>query len=333
MKALVLDQDDLHIREIKTPQPQSDEVLIKISAAALNRRDQWIREGLYAKIQLPAVLGSDGCGHIISIGSNVPTTWLNKRVIINPNIHWGDNPKAQSKAYQILGMPTQGAFAEYLCVPVDRVIEAPKHLTDIEAAALPLGGLTAYNAIVNKGQLSPNKKVLISGVGGGVAQFAFQFALAVKAPVWVTSGKDDVIQKCIRLGAQDGANYKTPQSIPEMTQAAGKFDLIIDSACGEGMNDLLKCLTPGGRYVFYGATQGVPPKLNVHAIFWNQLAILGSTMGSDADFEAMVSLVNKSQIAPIIDQVFPLTEGIKAFDRIKSGKNFGKIVLSLKQYK
>lgn len=327
MKALIIDQNGLSLQEVETTKVESNEVTIKIAAAALNRRDQWIREGLYPKIELPVLPGSDGCGYVTEVGENVDSKWLNKRVIINPNNDWGDNPKVQHRNYHILGMPTRGTLAEYITVPVDRIAEAPSHLTDEEAAALPLGGLTAYNAIVNKGELSAGKKVLVSGVGGGVAQFAFQFAVAAGTQVWVTSSKADVIEKCIKLGAEGGVSYKEPEQLKNLAKSVSKFDIIIDSAGGDGLNVLLETLAPGGKLVLYGATNGLPTTLNLRNIFWNQLSLMGSTMGSDEDFQNMLEFVNKHQIKPVIDQVFKLEDGVQAFDYMKKGGDFGKIVV------
>ncbi|MCO5229991.1 MAG: zinc-binding dehydrogenase [Chitinophagales bacterium] len=327
MKALIINEQGLQVAEIQQPIVESGKALIKILASALNRRDQWIREGLYPKIELPVVPGSDGCGVVIEVGNELDQSWVGERIIINPNNNWGENPKVQNKDYHILGMPTQGTLAEYIVVPVDRLVKAPEFLSNEEAAALPLGGLTAYNAIVNKGELAVGKKVLISGVGGGVAQFAFQFAIAAKAQVWVTSGKEDVIKKCIALGAQGGVSYKDAKEIKSLGKSVGGFDIIIDSAGGDGINPLLEALAPGGKYVLYGATKGLPSTLNLRNIFWNQLSLMGSTMGSDQDFSEMVDFVKKHKIHPIIDTVFALEEGVQAFDHMKSGNHFGKIVV------
>lgn len=327
MKALIINEQGLQLQDIENPSAEPGRVVVKISAAALNRRDQWIREGLYPKIQLPVLPGSDGCGTVVDAGDDAGKAWIGKRVIINPNNDWGDNPKVQKREYHILGMPTKGTLAEYISVPADRLIEAPEHLSDEEAAALPLGGVTAYNAIVNKGGLAAGKKVLISGVGGGVAQFAFQFALAAGAEVWVTSGKEEVLNKCISLGAKGGVSYKDPNNIKSLAKTIQGFDIIIDSAGGDGINILLEALAPGGKLVLYGATKGLPSSLNLRNLFWNQLSLMGSTMGSDEDFVNMVAFVEKHKIKPIIDQVFSLEKGVDAFDHMKAENHFGKIVV------
>jgi zinc-binding alcohol dehydrogenase/oxidoreductase len=202
MKALVLKEQSFQLEEVENPILQKDQALVKVHFAALNHRDQWIREGQYAKIQLPAILGSDGCGEVTAVYNDEDKHWIGKEVIINPNINWGNNPAVQSREYQILGMPTHGTLAEYIVVKTDRLHVKPDYLTSEQAAALPLAGVTAYNALFNKGNVKHGMNVLISGVGGGVAQFAFLFTNAVGANVYVTSSKENVIQKCKDLGAK-----------------------------------------------------------------------------------------------------------------------------------
>ena len=308
------------------PVPSNGEVLVHVKAAALNHRDQWIREGKYPNIQLGTTLGSDGSGVVSGIGEGVDAAWLGKEVIINPNKAWGKNKAAQSAEYNILGMPSDGTLAEYVLVEADRLVEKPQHLSFEEAASLPLGGLTAFRAVFHQGHCSSGKNVLISGVGGGVAQFAFLFALHAEANVWVTSGSEEKMSKCIELGAKGGFNYKSENWLKE-AKATGGFDLIIDSAGGDQINDFVKLMKPAGRIVFYGATNGVPTKLDLHRMFWNQLTLQGSTMGNDEEFNLMVEFVNQLQVQPIIDSVRPFSEAISAFDDMKNGRQFGKLVL------
>lgn len=329
MKALILREDRFGMEEVVQPAPRPGQVLLKMHAAALNRRDQWIREGKYPKIVLPAQLGSDGCGEVVAAGDESGQIWIGKRVVINPNNDWGPNPKVQNRDYHILGMPTKGTLAEYLVVDVDRLYDAPAFLDNAGAAALPLAGLTAYNALMNKGGLGAGNKVLISGVGGGVAQFAFQFAMAAGASVWVTSGKEGVLETCIKMGACGGANYKDVAAVKSMAKDSDGFDIIIDSAGGDGIDMLMSTLAGGGKLVLYGATNGLPTSLNLRNIFWNQLSLIGSTMGSDQDFEAMLDFVQQHQISPVVDKVFPLNDAVAAFDRMKAGEHFGKIVISM----
>jgi len=328
MKAIVLRENSFGAEEWPMPLAGPGEAVVKIHFAALNHRDQWIRIGQYAKIELPCVPGSDGMGVVQSVGSAEDNHWVGQKVIINPNINWGDHPVVQGKDFQILGMPSQGTLAEFVKVKTDRLSNLPAHLTDAEAAALPLAGVTAYNALFHKADAQKGHKVLISGVGGGVAQMAFLFAVAIRADVWVTSGKDDVIKQCMQMGAEGGANYNNPQAMKQMAKDMGGFDIIIDSAGGEGMNLLISMLSPAGKLVFYGATKGVAP-VNLRAIFWNHLQLIGSTMGSDDVFQEMVAFVGHHSIRPIIDRVFPFENTVEAFDRMAAGEQFGKIVVEV----
>ncbi|MCC6583737.1 MAG: zinc-binding dehydrogenase [Chitinophagales bacterium] len=329
MKALVLNTNSFQLEEVTTPTVGEHQALVKINYAALNHRDQWIREGQYAKIQLPAILGSDGCGEVIVVSNEEHRHWIGKPVIINPNIGWGSDDRFQSKEYQILGMPAQGTLAEYVVVNIDRLYEKPVYLSNEQASALPLAGLTAYNALFNKGKAEKGMNILISGVGGGVAQFAFLLANAIGANVYVTSSKENVIQRCIDLGAKCGANYTEKEAVKNLAKSVGGFDIIIDSACGDGMNELIASLKPAGKFVFYGATKGLPKDLNMRQIFWNHLQLLGSTMGSDEDFGKMIALCNEHQIIPVLDKTFDFTDAVAAFDRMKNGEQFGKIIVKI----
>ena len=226
-------------------------------------------------------------------------------------------------------MPSQGTLAEYVVVNADRLRQKPEYLSMEQAAALPLGGLTAYNALFNKGKVQSGMNVLISGVGGGVAQFAFLFSKALGANTYVTSSKEKVIEYCKSIGAKGGANYTEKDAIKNLGKSVGGFDIIIDSACGDSMNELISTLKPAGKFVFYGATKGLPSALNMRQIFWNHLQLLGSTMGSDKDFFKMVDFCSEHKIEPIIDKVFDFKDAVDAFDRMKNSEQFGKILVKI----
>ncbi len=336
MRALVLPavHAALELQEIAAPfSLAADEALIKIHAAALNHRDVYITQGLYPAITTPVVLGSDGVGEVVAVGDALHDLWLHRRVLINPNNQWGDSPAVQSAFYHVLGMPTQGTLAEYVRCKIDRIQPAPAHLSDEEAATLPLAGLTAYRALMGRGALQRGERVLISGVGGGVAVFALQFAIAAGAEVWVTSSKEEKIQAAQQLGARGGVNYRTEGWHKQLLQAAdGGFDVVIDSAGGSGFEKFVDIANPGGRIVFYGGTHG-KFSVNPQKAFWKQLSILGSTMGTDAEFEAMLRLVSEYQIRPLVDSTFSLDDAAAAFERMHKGEQMGKIVVKVKSEK
>lgn len=329
MKALVLRPDTgLLLETVETPVPAEGEALVRIRAAALNHRDQWIREGKYAKIQYPAILGSDGCGVVESVGGS-GVEWVGKEVLINPSLHWGNDERAQSRQFNVLGMPSQGTLAEYCVVPIDRLHEKPAHLTAEEAAALPLAGLTAWRALATQAEVLAGQNVLIMGIGGGVAHLAFDFALAKGAHVYVTSGSMVKLSRAMELGATGCARYTEEGWEKRLREESGGMDAIIDGAGGDQMNTLLDVLKPGGRLVCYGATLGRPSSLNVQKIFWNQLRIQGTTMGSDGDFAAMVDFVKSHALVPAVDSSYAIEQSREAFDRMKRGEQFGKIVIRI----
>jgi len=330
MKALQIISDrNIAIQEIEQPILKANQALVKIKAVALNRRDQWIREGMYPNIQFGTTLGSDASGEVIEVFNPRDQSWVGQKVIINPNVNWGDNPKVQSADYSVLGMPTDGTFSEYVTVDMDRLVLQPIHLSDIEAAALPLGGLTAYRALITHGQVQANDTVLISGFGGGVAQFAFQFALAIGAKVYVTSGSTDKLERAMKMGAKGGFNYRDENWSKEVLKMSGGFDLVIDSAGGDQINTFIKIMKPSGRIVFYGATNGMPAKLDMFKMFWNQITLQGSTMGNDVEFSEMVRFVAEHDLIPVIDSVRPFSEIVSAFDQMKTGDRVGKLVVKM----
>jgi zinc-binding alcohol dehydrogenase/oxidoreductase len=330
MHALVLTDKNkpILLQERAAPVAGPGEALVKVYAAALNHRDVWIQKGLYAGLKYPIVPGSDGAGVVVkAVGHE---DWVGKEVIINPSLHWGDRLTHQDQqTFQILGLPEDGTFADYVKVPVSSLTEKPAHLSFEEAAALPLAGLTAYRALFTRAQLRPKEKVLITGIGGGVALFALRFALAAGARVYVTSSDEEKIVKAVNLGARAGVNYKKGDWVESLQAQVGGFDLIVDGAGGDGMGSLMNLASPGGRLVFYGSTRGNPSGLEVRRIFWKQLNILGSTMGSPEDFSAMVAFVNKHALRPVIDKLFHLAEAETAFRRMENALQFGKIVLKV----
>lgn len=320
--------NQLSIVDIDDPKPAAGEVVVALRAAALNHRDVWIKIGQYAGLKYPLVPGSDGAGVVESGGAGVDAGWVGREVIINPSFDWGTGEAAQGSQFTILGLPRMGTLATKIAVPVSQLAAKPAHLPWEDAAALPLAGLTAYRALFARGKLQPGERVMITGIGGGVALFALQFAVAAGAEVWVTSSSDEKIARAIGMGAKGGFNYATPG----WADAAGKvgtFDLIIDSAGGEGFGRLIDVASAGGRIVFFGATRGDPPVLPMRKVFWRQLSLLGTTMGSPADWTAMLEFVARQRLRPIVSQVFPLNQAAEAFGLMERGGQFGKIVVKV----
>jgi len=317
----------LELRELAEPQAAENQAVVRLQAAALNRRDYWITQGMYPGIVLPMTLGSDGVGLVEDWNANASNPFADQQVLVNPGWFWGNDEKAQSTDFQILGLPAPGTMAEKVVVPVEYLYPKPPHLSMEQGAALPLAGLTAYRALFVRGGLQPGEKVLITGIGGGVATLALQFAVAAGAEVFVTSSQPQKIEQGISLGAKQGWLYTEDNWQQQVIQELGGVDLIVDGAGGSGYAKLIDVVFPGGRIVNYGSTAGMPEKLDLFKVFWKQLNLLGSTMGSPQDFGEMLQLVNRHQIVPVVDQAFPWSEANQALDRMRHSEQFGKIVL------
>ncbi len=331
MKAIVLEAADkpLSLKEVEKPLLSAGEVLVKLKAAALNRRDYWITIGKYAGIKYPSVLGSDGAGIVAEAGSDADKHRIGEEVIINPANNWGDNPEFQGKDFKILGLPDDGTLAEFVKVKAENLFPKPAYLTWEQAAAIPLAGLTAYRAFFTKARAAKGNKVLISGAGSGTGTLALQFAAAAGCRVFVTSGSAKKIEKARKLGAAAGVNYKAQDWAEQLKELSGGFDVIIDSALGEGFSKFPDICNPGGRIVFFGGTAGNIPALDGRKIFWKQLQILGTTMGTNEEFKAMLDFINKHQIIPVVDEILPLADAAKALSQMENSAQFGKIVLSV----
>ena len=321
----------LQVGEFPKPRPVKDQVLIRLKAAALNHRDLWIMEE-QASVNRPEgiVLGSDGVGSITDVGEDADPLLVGTEVIINPSLEWGNNPMVQGDTFKILGFPDNGTLAEFVAVSKKYVFEVPEGLTPEECAALPLSGLTAYRALFSKARLRAKEKVLITGIGGGAALWALTFAAAYGARVFVTSGSDEKIRKAMQLGAAGGFNYKHPSWAEDAAKAAGGgFDIVIDSAGGDQFSRLIELALPGGRIVNFGRTAGTITNIATRLLYWKQLSIFGSTMGTRDEFLSMIDFVESRKLKPVIDSVFPLDQVPQAFERMKSGDHFGKIVIRL----
>ena len=318
MRKLVLNSDGFRLESLKTNEANIEQLKVKIHNASLNHRDLWIAKGQYAGIKYPSVLGSDGMGYINE-----------RRVLINPSFNWIANSLAQPNDFKILGLPDEGTFQDEITVNKEQVYDVPPHLTDQEAASLPLAGLTAYRALYTRCRTDEKDRVLINGIGGGVALLAAQFALATGCEVWATSGSDEKLQKAQELGISGGVNYKNPDWSKILKEQAGGFDVIIDGAGGASLVGLLNVCNPGAKIGIYGGTSGKIENVSPQAIFWKQVSILGSTMGSSQEFAQMLGFVDYHKIHPIVDSIFDLEDYQKAFDRMESGAQFGKIVLKI----
>ena len=332
MRAVVLHEigspANVRVEEVPTPTPGPGEVRVALRASALNRRDVWITVGAYPRIKLPSISGSDGAGVIDAVGAGVDGAHVGREVVIYPARDWGDDPRCGGPRFRVLGMPDQGTFAEFICVPVNDVLPKPAHLGWAEAAAFPLAGLTAWRAAVTHGEVQPGQKVLVTGIGGGAAGFALLWAKHHGAEVFVTSSSEEKLARAQALGAAGGVNYRTPGWEKTLREMSGGIDLIIDSAGGTVVNQALNTLNNGGRFIFFGATLGNPPDgLEMAKLFFRQVRIQGTTMGRPEEFAAMVKFINAHRITPVVDHCYPLGEAATAYQRMYASEQMGKLVL------
>jgi len=320
----------LVVQPIKKFKPIKDQVLIRLHNAAINHRDLWT----WREQNLPAsngiILGSDGSGVIEDVGEDADTLLIGSEVIINPSLDWGTNPIVQGNAFRILGFPDHGTFSDYIVISKKYVFDRPEHLSFAESAAVPLSGLTAYRALFSKARLRAKEKVLITGVGGGAALWVLQFAVAYQARVYVTSGSEEKINKAKALGAIEGFNYKDAEwQQKALKESGGGFDIIIDSAGGDQFSKLIELALPGGRIVNFGRTAGNITNISTRLLYWKQLSIHGSTMGTRDEFLSMLDFLESRNIKPVIDKIFPLEQIDEAMTRMEQGDQFGKIVLQI----
>jgi zinc-binding alcohol dehydrogenase/oxidoreductase len=287
-------------------------------------RDNWITKRMYPNIREGCTLGADACGVALN-GQH-----KGQLVILDPSIAWGDSEGAPSGSLEILGTPRDGSFADSVVVPEQNVYLKPAHLTPQQAAALPLAGVTAYRALVTKGKAGKGSRVLVTGIGGGVAVCAAQFALALGCEVYVTSSSQDKLKGALGFGCKGGVLYTQDQwGKALLKQTASKpFDVVVDGSGGEGLGECLRVLGGGGRLVTYGSTAGpTAAAIGLPQLFLKQAELLGTAMGSPRDFAAMLALVNDKRIVPIVDSVFALKDFPRALDKMRVSSQLGKIVL------
>jgi zinc-binding alcohol dehydrogenase/oxidoreductase len=318
----------LRVDAIPVPEIRDDEALIRIAAAALNRRDLFITQGLYPNIRPPVTLGSDGAGTIAALGAVVSDLRVGDDVVIDPMLGWGDDPRVwNADRSTILGMPRDGTFAQYVAVPIESVYSKPSQLSMEEAAAIPLAGLTAYRALFTRAALQRGETVLITGVGGGVQSFVLLFAKQAGARAVVTSSSDEKLERARALGADLAINYVTEPNWAKLLRSTAPIDLVVDSSGGETLRKALDVVRPGGRIVIYGGTNP-DAAIKLFPLFWKHVTILGTSMGSPQDFAAMLKLFDGG-LRPVVDRVFALSEAKEAFAHLAAADHFGKIVLRL----
>lgn len=343
MKAAVIREhgglDRVRLEEVPEPKPADAQVVLNVRSAGLNHLDIWVRKGRSGlKIQMPHILGSDAAGVIAAVGDSVANVSIGDEVILNPGLTCGlceyceQGEQSQCISFGIVGMSRQGTFAEKVAVPARNVFPKPSHMNFDEAGAFVLSYLTAWRMLMTRAQLKPGQTVLIHGVGGGVALCALQLAKLAGAEVIVTSSSDKKLSCAKQIGADHIINYKAVDDVAQCVRnvtSGRSVDVVIDTVGAATWPIDFSAVRRGGKIVLCGVTSGPKVETNLQMLYWNQLTILGSTMGSDEDYRQMLRAVTTAKLKPIIDSVRPLQSVQEAMSRMETAEQFGKIVLRI----
>jgi zinc-binding alcohol dehydrogenase/oxidoreductase len=317
VKAIRIHEDGgpevLRYEDAPDPVPREGETLVELRAASLNHLDVWIRKGL-PSVPKPRILGADGAGVVAG---------TDERVVINPGI-------LSNGRMHIVGETMDGTHAELIAVPRDNVHPIPDGLSFEEAAAFPLVFETAYRMLVTRARLQEGEWVLIWGIGGGVATAAMSIAKALGARVVVTSSSNEKLARAIELGADATVNHDSGDVVAHVKDVTGGGAHVVVDDVGEATwKRTLDAARADGRVVVCGATTGPNPPAALHRVWWKQLSILGSTMGTPEDFQGAYDLIAAGKARPVVDAVFPLAEARAAHERLEAAEQLGKIVLSI----
>ncbi|HLB18811.1 MAG TPA: zinc-binding dehydrogenase [Gaiellaceae bacterium] len=311
--------DVLRYEDAPDPVPGTGQVLIELRAASLNHLDVWIRKGL-PSVPKPRILGADGAGVVVSGDGFAP----GDRVVINPGHDIGEGKVS------VVGEHSDGTHAEFIAVPRSQVYRLPDGIDFETAAAFPLVFETAYRMLVTKAQLHEDEWVLVWGIGGGVSTATLAIAKALGARVIVTSSSEDKLARARELGADATFNHEADDvAVGVKDVTGGGAHVVVDNVGEATWKRSLNAARANGRICVCGATTGPNPPANLHRIWWKQLTVFGSTMGSQADFEAVFELVKSGRAVPVVDKVFPLAAAAAAHERLEAGDQLGKIILRI----
>ncbi|MFI1825805.1 zinc-binding dehydrogenase [Streptomyces sp. NPDC020412] len=310
------------VAERPVPSVGPGEALIRLRAAGLNHRDLFVAEAR-SPGDAPLVLGADGAGIVAAVGTGTALS-VGDEVIVDPTVGW-ERAAEVPELPEILGGPRDGTFAQYVVVPARNALPKPGHLDWAEAAALPLAAVTAYRALFTRGGLRSGEHVLLPGIGGGVATFALAMAKAVGAEVTVTSRSEDKLRRARDLGADRAVGSAADWG----AELGRSVDLVVDSVGSATFDTALGTLRAGGRLVTLGATTGPDVALSLRELFFRQISVIGTSMGSAEEFSDMLRLVAEHRIRPVVHGAFPLAEGPQALAALAQGRQFGKLVLTV----
>jgi NADPH:quinone reductase-like Zn-dependent oxidoreductase len=318
-----------HLAEVAEPEPTAGEIKVELHAASLNHRELWISRGLYPGMALPTVMGADGAGIVSAIGEAVDPVLLGKRVVLYPALNWGEDEDRPSDGFGLLGMPGPGTIAESIVIPAGNAVEIPAHLDFIHAASLPVAALTAFRALTRRAALKAGERLLITGVGGGVASLALLFAKAMGAHVIVTRGSHQNLAAARQCGADEIFNYRK-EGWGKALRKSGLVDVVFDGAPAASFSSYARSLAPGSRVVVYGSTGGVDFNVFAPDLFLHHASIIGTAMGSPSDFRSMIDFVERYRLEPIIERVFRLEEAQDALLHLEQGHQLGKVAIKIR---
>ncbi len=342
MKAIALTEhggpEVLRTFELPDPSPGPGEVLVRLKAVGLNHLDLWIRKGLpHLKLQYPHLLGSDMVGEIASLGAGVEGVQEGQKVLIHPGVSCGHCEKCSlgqdnfCHQYHIYGEHLSGGYGEYIAVPRRNLLPYPESLSFAEAACFPVAYLTAWQMLVGRAKIQPGQVVLIHGAGSGVGSAGIQIAKLFGCTVITTAGSDEKLAKAKELGADYGINYKKENFLETVKKLVGKYavDEVFEHIGHAMWKDSILCLKWGGILVTCGATTGFEVETDLRQIFFRQIQILGSTMGSRGIMFEILRHIESGQLKPVLDRTLPLAEAQEAHRLLEGRQHFGKIVLEI----
>lgn len=321
--------------DVPRPEPGPGEVRLAVDAAAMNHLDLWIRRGLPIETPMPHIGGSDIAGRVDAVGSGVEGVPPGTRVVVDPSIGYGwyegepAGPSIEEPPFRIIGEHTQGGFADYAVVPAENLLEIPDGFSSATAAAAGLAFVTAWRALVTRGGLRAGERVLVTGASGGVGTASVAIAVQAGAEVYaVTSGAENV-QRIEDMGAHRVYDRKQVDFSRELWSDTRKrgVHLVYDTVGEAIWAECLRSLAVQGRLVTSGATTGSRGTTEIRLVFWKQLSIMGSTMGTPAEFRRVMRMVFSGALAPVIHETLPLAEARRAHEMLEAGAVFGKIVL------
>ncbi|MGA9517803.1 MAG: zinc-binding dehydrogenase [Trichococcus sp.] len=310
--------------EDRAEQPAGpSEIKIKVKAAGLNHRDLFALSQVHEKH--PVVIGSDAAGVVVAVGAEVTRFKIGDEVMLYPGSGWRKNSDTAPETFAILGSSEQGAMAEEIVVSEENAVHKPAQLSWEEAGVLSLSALTAYRALFTKGGVSEGMKVLIPGIGGGVANYLLQFAKAAGAIVYVTSRSQEKLRMALQHGAEKGLLHDEDW----VEGIGGKVDVVIESVGAATFDKSLAAVRRGGTIVTFGSSTGDLVTFDLRKFFYGQYTLKGSTMGSFEEYEAMLRFVEEHDLHPVVDAVYPAEEFREAFQRLENAEQTGKIALQI----